>query len=81
MVLLSITATNLKNDTSNILNTVCYERKTANVTRHGRVVAKLVPITDENKELVLKKNLDKYYGAIMDLEIPKRSISTRSVEL
>lgn len=62
-----IDATELKNNVSEILNSVYYEKKIAIVKRYGKTIAKIVPYSGDEKT---KKNvsslLDKYYGAIPD---------------
>lgn len=62
-----IDATELKNNVSEILNSVYYEKKIAIVKRYGKNIVKIVPYKAEDKA---KSNisilLNKYYGAIPD---------------
>lgn len=62
-----IDATVLKNNVSEILNSVYYEKKIAIVKRYGKTIAKIIPYSADDKT---KKNisllLDKYYGALPD---------------
>jgi prevent-host-death family protein len=56
-----VSATELANKTSEILNKVRYEGVTAIVERHGEEIARLTP-----PSIPEKKSWDKFFGAIPD---------------
>lgn len=62
-----ISATELKNKVSDILNQVYYEKKDIIIERFGKPIVKIVPV---EKGAQWKKNIktvvDKYYGIMPD---------------
>jgi len=78
MTPLNVTATSLKNNTANVLNTVIYKKRSVNIKRHGKLVARIVPAEAVLRE-DLRKKLDSYYGAALDIELVKRSKSSRKI--
>lgn len=57
-----ISATELKNSVSEVLNSVYFSGNTTIVERYGKPIAKIVPATN----LDLDKVLNKYFGALPD---------------
>ncbi len=64
MHIVNISASELKNNVSNILNDVYFNKKTAVIKRYGTIIAKIVPVDKENKDV--RSILDKYFGALPD---------------
>lgn len=60
MNIIRVSATELANKTSEILNKVKYEGVTAIIERHGEEIARVTPPSTE------RKSWDKYFGAIPD---------------
>lgn len=77
------TATNLRQNTANIINNVYYQKQPIIIERHGKPFVKIVPIEEEIKEkLPMKSKLNKYFGSIPDLEIrPTRSFRDKDLNL
>lgn len=57
-----ISATDLKNNISDVLNHVYYERKETIIRRHNLPIAKIVPVERTKTKEDIAKILDKYYG-------------------
>lgn len=76
-----VSATELANKTSEILNKVRYEGVTAIVERHGEEIARVTPPSKISVE-EYKNRLDKYFGAIPDFpDVRKdRYFRTREVD-
>lgn len=64
-------STELKNNTSEILNRVYYEKKTALVKKHGVVWAKIVPVTEGYQSADTHDLIGKYFGSIKDFPLVK----------
>ncbi len=81
MHIVNISATTLKNNVSNILNDVYFNKKTAIIKRYGEVIAKIVPIDKVNTDT--RSILDKYFGALPDFPdiSKKRNFKKRSINL
>lgn len=81
MHIVNISATTLKNNVSDILNDVYFNKKTAVIKRYGTIIAKIVPVDKENKDV--RSVLDKYFGALPDFPdiSKKRSFRKRSIKL
>ena len=81
MHIVNISATTLKNNVSNILNDVYFNKKTAVIKRYGEIIAKIVPVDKENRNV--RSILDKYFGALPDFPdvVKKRSFRKRSIKL
>ncbi|MDQ3098389.1 MAG: type II toxin-antitoxin system prevent-host-death family antitoxin [bacterium] len=60
-----ISATELKNNTSEILNRVEYGNEIVSISKHGKVVADIVP-RKEQSPLILKESFKDFYGALPD---------------
>ena len=58
----TISATELKKNTSEVLNKVFYEKVTAIVERHGKPFAKIIPADRTQTAENIDKLLKKYYG-------------------
>lgn len=61
-----ISATQLKNNISYILNEIHYKRNVAIIERYGRPIAKIIPMDGEKTVSGLKKVLDESFGMIPD---------------
>ncbi len=65
---ISVTASELKNNVSEILNKVHFGKVTAIVEKHGKPIAKIMPVVEKKK--TRKKDiaalLDKYFGILPD---------------
>lgn len=63
----TISATELKERVAEVLNRVYFEKREALVKRHGKPIAKIVPILhDTNKKKDITILLKKYYGIMPD---------------
>ncbi len=81
---LTISATELKNNTADILNRVFYENIIVEVERHGKPIVEIRPKEAKSrKRKSLKKTLEKFFGLIPNFpEVYKeRSTLKRKVEL
>lgn len=78
---LNISSSDLKKNVSEILNDVYFDKKTVVIKRYGRIIAKIVPVDKENKDI--RSILDKYFGALPDFpDVTKeRSFKKRSIKL
>ena len=64
---LTISATELKSNTADILNRVFYENIIVEVERHGKPIVEIRPKKAESrKRKSLKKTLEKVFGLIPD---------------
>ena len=81
MHIVNISATTLKKNVSNVLNDVYFNKKTAVIKRYGEIIAKIVPVDKEKRDI--PSLLDKYFGALPDFpDVPKkRSFKKRSINL
>lgn len=81
MHILNVSASELKNNVSNILNDVYFNKKTAVIKRYGEIIAKIVPVDKENKDM--RSILDKYFGALPDFPDTSkgRNFKKRSIKL
>lgn len=66
----TVSATIAKQNFSDVLNRVIYEKKIAIIEKHGKVVAELSPSKVTNHSL--KEKLAKFYGAIPDFPDVKK---------
>lgn len=63
----TITATDLKNKTAEILNESYFRGKTILIGRYGKPIAKITPIKEKSKDMMfLKKILKKTFGTLPD---------------
>lgn len=81
----TISATELKNKLSEVLNSVYYNEDVTIVEKHGKPVARIMPI-DQSKKVSLndiKKVLDDTFGSIPDFpDVTKdRSFRSRKISL
>lgn len=77
---ISISATELKNKVSEILNEVYFEDKITVVERYGKPIVKIVPIREDKARSreELKKALDHLFGAMPDFpDVTKFRVSRR----
>ncbi len=74
-----ISATDLKNNTSEILNSVYYEKSEAVIERHGKIVAVISPPKIGKKtEKDYKAIADKYFGIMPDFpDVTKYRVNTK----
>lgn len=81
MHIVNISATTLKNNVSNILNDVYFNKKTAVIRRYGEIIAKIVPVDKENK--AVRSVLDEYFGALPDFPdvSKKRNFKKRGISI
>lgn len=62
-----ISATDLKNRSSEILNEVHFKRTEVTVERHGKPIAKLVPVSDElARRARIEQALKETFGILPD---------------
>lgn len=66
-----ITATEFRTKAADILNRVMYERKVIQIDRHGKAIAKIIPI-DDALATTLKERIMMSYGAIPDFPDVKK---------
>jgi len=72
---ITVSATDFKNNFSDILGMVTYSKKKVTVSKHGRIVATLIPETKVEKKFdkniatdaEIEAKLAEYYGAIPDM--------------
>ncbi|OGK15077.1 hypothetical protein A2690_02270 [Candidatus Roizmanbacteria bacterium RIFCSPHIGHO2_01_FULL_39_12b] len=64
MHIVNVSASELKNNVSNVLNDVYFNKKTAVIKRYGEIIAKIVPVDKESKST--RSILNKYFGALPD---------------
>ena len=60
----TVTATELKNNPSEIINRVHYEKKTAFIERYGKVIARMIPETKSKPKETLNEIWNRYAGSI-----------------
>lgn len=58
----TVSSTELKNNISEVLNRVSYEKKTAVIERHGEEIARLVPGFNKRSLTEYRELVDKYFG-------------------
>lgn len=68
----TVSATDLKNKIADVLNRVVYAGSETIIERHGKPIAKIVPIEKPSKEDI-KKTLDRLFGSMPDFPDVKRS--------
>jgi len=61
----TVTATDFRTNAADILNRVMYEKRVIRIERHGKAVAKIMPIEDA-PTISIKDRLMKSYGALPD---------------
>ena len=76
---LVVTASDLKNNTSDYLNRIKYEKVEIIIERHGEQIARLVPISSKKRGQSMdeahrrvNKNLSKSFGSLPNLLAPDR---------
>ncbi|OGK15890.1 hypothetical protein A2690_04520 [Candidatus Roizmanbacteria bacterium RIFCSPHIGHO2_01_FULL_39_12b] len=79
---ISVSATDLKNNVSDILNTVYFEKTTAVIERHGKPIAFIIPAGKPDKEKIAKA-LKETFGLVPDFPnvVSKRYLRKRDVRL
>lgn len=76
------TATDLKQNTSSIINSVFYKKTPIIIKRHGKPIVKIVPLDKTvAKKISTKENLDKFFASIPDIEIVKSKRFFRKKDL
>lgn len=65
----TVTATDLKNKIADVLNRVVYAKSELVIVRHGKPVAKIVPLVESAKRS--KKNFMKLAGVWKDVDADK----------
>jgi prevent-host-death family protein len=85
-----VTATELKNNTSEIINRMYYGNEVIGLEKHGKEIGRIVPVNTDNKYTreqvdILKKALKKYAGSMPDLDINEikkaRTLNTKDLNL
>jgi len=67
----SVTATQLKLHVAEILNLALFQRATIYIERHGRRIAKIVPVEQiESLQTTREQTLRSFYGALPDFPAP-----------
>ncbi|MBI5619856.1 type II toxin-antitoxin system Phd/YefM family antitoxin [Candidatus Gottesmanbacteria bacterium] len=66
-----VTATDFRTNAADILNRVMYEKRVIRIERHGKAVAKIMPI-DDAVTISMRDKLMKSYGAIPDFPDVKK---------
>lgn len=62
-----ISATELKNKVSEVLNEVAFKGNVAIIERYGKPIARIVPVKKEERNVEdIRKALDETFGAIPD---------------
>lgn len=81
MNIFNVSASELKKNAANVLNDVYFEKKTAVISRYGRIIANIIPVDKKSKDM--RSVLDKYFGALPDfLDVVKeRSFRKRDIKL
>jgi hypothetical protein len=75
MNLVNVSTTRLKNNVSEIMDSVFFGKKTVMIRRYGKLLGKIVPVSEENNI-----NTDKYFGVIPDFpKIEKDRINSTRV--
>ncbi len=69
----SVSITDLKQNTSEIINRVVFEKKEAVIKRHGKVVVHIVRPKTTTPKIDLAKALKETFGAIPDFPDVKKS--------
>ena len=64
--IIRISASKLKNNAAEVLNTVYFGKKTAVVERYGKIIAKIVPVDKKEKTKNTASLLNKYFGSLPD---------------
>ncbi len=76
----TVTATELKVKTSEILDDVAFNKTTSLIERNGRLIAKLVPLENyANRENRVRVALKDSFGSIPDFPLVKRYKSRRPI--
>lgn len=76
-----VTATELKNNVSDILNRVIFTGSETIVERYGKPVVKIMPFSERNRKrrLDLKRALDESFGSLPDFpDVTRERKSSRS---
>lgn len=76
-----VSATNLKRDISKILNDVSFGDKTVVIERHGKTIAKIVPIHADEIKNDTDTLLSKYFGAMPDFPDVKKGRKFRKKDI
>ena len=63
----TITATDFKNNFSDTLNRVYYEKKTGLIEKHGKVIIRIIPEASSTKKETPAEAWKRYAGSIPDL--------------
>lgn len=81
MDIINVSASELKNNVANVLNDVYFDKKTAVISRYGKIIANIIPVDKKNKGM--RSILDKYFGALPDFTLvsKKRNFKKRSIRL
>ncbi|NCQ65981.1 MAG: hypothetical protein COZ34_03950 [Candidatus Pacebacteria bacterium CG_4_10_14_3_um_filter_34_15] len=76
------TATDLKQNTSSIINSVFYTKTPIIIERHGKPMVKIIPLDEPDiKNSSIKEDLDKFFASIPDIEIVKSKRFFRKKDL
>ena len=72
----TVTATEFKNNSADIINRVYYEKKTALIERHGKIMARLTP--EEPKKETFNEIWNRYAGSIPGIPDVKKFRTSNS---
>ena len=83
MDIVHVSASELKKNVAEILNSVYFDNKIALIKRYGKAVAKIVPVDKKDKGENSSFLLNKYFGVLPDFpDVSKeRTFRKRSVKL
>ncbi|MBI5614385.1 hypothetical protein HY947_05650 [Candidatus Gottesmanbacteria bacterium] len=79
----TVTATELKNNPSEIINRVHYEKQTAFIKRYGKIIARMTPEINDKPKESFNEIWDRYAGAIPGISDVKkfRTLNTHRFKL
>jgi prevent-host-death family protein len=80
----TVSATDLKNNVSAVLNTVYFENKPAVVERHGKPIVKIVPVNRNiANDRLLEQAVEETFGILPNFPDVKadRKLGTRNIGL
>lgn len=61
-----ISATQLKNDTAVVLNTVFFNKTVITIEKYGKPIAQLIPVIVDAKKQSVEAAIDDTFGALSD---------------
>ena len=73
-----VSATDLKHNTAEILNTVYFKKRTALIMRHGKVIAEIRPVLDTKST---KRSLADFYGILPEFPDVTKNRTSRKKQV